>query len=187
MKYPPHKIIDIAQKSKELDNYTIDINNNKFLSIEIIRKDNLDLGYLLNKLRRLEIVNMDICKLFDGIKYFNIEFNETVDSGEIPLIEDIIYNALTNIYQLDLARPDIKRAEIKINCEHSTEHAMMRINCKDQKGILCYIINIFDNLGIDITSAKIYTKTNKVNDLFLIEKNGNFCNNTELIIKKLTE
>ena len=190
MKYPPNKIIEIAKKSKklkELNNHTISLNNDNFLSIEIIRKDNLDLGYLLNKLRRLEIVNMDICKLFGGIKYFNIEFNETVDSNDIPLIEDIIYEALNSVHKLDLPRPDIKPNEIQIDCNHSNEHAMMRINCKDQKGILCYTINIFDNLGIDITSAKIHTKINRVNDLFLIEKNGNFCNNTKLIIKKLTE
>ncbi|MCK4441825.1 MAG: hypothetical protein KAU90_07440, partial [Sulfurovaceae bacterium] len=67
------------------------------------------------------------------------------------------------------------------------EHAMMRVVSKNQKGLLCYIMSIFDNSGIDITSAKIYTKSGKVDDLFLIEKNGNFCNNTKLIIKELTE
>jgi [protein-PII] uridylyltransferase len=187
IKYPPAKIIDIAKKSYKLEKDIITIDNNTFLSIEIIRQDNLDISYLLNKLRRLEIVNMDICKLFDKIKYFNIEFNETVDESDILLIEDIIHKALNNTYTLNLPKPDIKANEVEINCKHSQEHAMMRIGCKNQKGILCYTINIFDKLGIDITSAKIHTKVNRVNDLFLIEKNGNFCNNTELIIKELTE
>ena len=187
IKYPPAKIIDIAKKSYKLEKDIITIDNNNFLSIEIIRQDNLDISYLLNKLRRLEIVNMDICKLFDKIKYFNIEFNETVDESDILLIEDIIHKALNNTYTLNLPKPDIKANEVEINCKHSQEHAMMRIGCKNQKGILCYTINIFDKLGIDITSAKIHTKVNRVNDLFLIEKNGNFCNNTELIIKELTE
>ena len=47
--------------------------------------------------------------------------------------------------------------------------------------------NTIDKLGIDISSAKIHTKMNRINDLFLIEKNGNFCNNTKRIIKELTE
>jgi [protein-PII] uridylyltransferase len=187
IKYPLAKIIDIAKKSYKLKNDIITIDNNNFLSIEIIRQDNLDISYLLNKLRRLEIVNMDICKLFDKIKYFNIEFNETVDESDILLIEDIIHKALNNTHNLNLPKPDIKPNEVEINCNHSQEHAMMRISCKNQKGILCYTINIFDKLSIDITSAKIHTKVNKVNDLFLIEKNGNFCNNTKLIIKELTE
>jgi [protein-PII] uridylyltransferase len=53
----------------------------------------------------------------------------------------------------------------------------MKINCPNQKGLLSYVIKLFDNLNIDISSAKIHTKMNRINDLFLIEKNGNFCNN----------
>jgi [protein-PII] uridylyltransferase len=187
MKYPPKKIIELAQRAEKIKDYEFHVHNGEFLSIEILRKDNLDLAYLLNKLRRLEIVNMDICKLFNGVKYFNIEFNEKVDETDIFIMEDIIIKALNNIHQLNLPKPDIKEEEVEIVCEHSYEHAMMRISCRDQKGILCYVINIFDELGIDITSAKIHTKVDRVNDLFLIEKNGKFCNNKELIIKKLTE
>ncbi len=187
IKYPLAKIIEISKKSYGLNDYIFSIENNKFLSIEIIRKNNLDLSYLLNKLRRLEIVNMDICKLFNGVKYFNLEFNNIIDSSEALLIEEIVHKALNRTKKLELPSPDIKEDEVYINCNHSNEHAMMRVKCKNQKGILCYIINIFDNLGIDITSAKIYTKSNRVDDLFLIEKNGNFCHNTNQIIKELTE
>ncbi len=187
IKYSPQKIIDIAKKSDKLEDYIFYIDNSGFLTIEIIRKNNFDLSYFLNKLRKLDIVNMDICKLFKGIKYFNIEFNIRIEDNELMIIEDIIYDALNNIHQLNLPKPDIKEDEVEIDCNHSKEYAMMRINCKDQKGILCYTMAIFDNLGIDITSAKIYTQGKKINDLFLIEKNGNFCNNTNLIIKELTE
>ena len=187
IKYPSAKIIDISIKSSNLEDYIFHIDNSKFLTIEIIRKDNLDLSYLLNKLRKLDIVNMDICKLFKSIKYFNIEFSNKIDNDELIIVEKIIYDALNSTHQLKLPRPDIKESEVEIDCNHSQEHAMMRIKCKDQKGILCYTIDIFDRLNIDITSAKIHTQGKKVNDLFLIEKNGNFCNNTKLIIKELTE
>ena len=187
IKYTPERIIEIAKKSYGLTDYIYSIKNSNYLTIEIIRKDNLDLSYLLSKLIRLELVNLDIFKLFDGIKYFNLEFNEVVDSDEIIYIEHVIDRALNEVRSLKLLKPYIKRDEVEINCEHSREHAVMRVNCKKQKGTLCYIMNLFDSLGIDITSSKKYSKGNRVNFLFLIEKNGNFCNNINLIIKELTE
>ena len=170
-----------------MDDYHFEINNSEFLSIEIIRQDNLDLSYLLHKLSRLDTVNMDICKLFSNIKYFKIDFNEVVDESDITLIEEIIHQSLQTIRPLKLKRPDIKQKEIIIDCNHSQEHATMKLTCKDQKGLLSYFISVFDKLGIDISSAKIHTKSNRVTDLFLIEKNGNFCNNSELIIQELTK
>jgi len=61
----------------------------------------------------------------------------------------------------------------------------MTIKCKNQDGLMSYLIGIFDRLGVEIVSAKIYTHRNQVEDLFLIEKNGNFCINQELIIDEL--
>jgi [protein-PII] uridylyltransferase len=187
MKYSPNKIIEIVKEANSIDDYSFQIDNSDFLTIEVIRKSNLDLSYLLHKLRRLDIVNMDICKLFDGVKYFKIDFNEMADDDEISFIEDIVKEALDRVHKLNLENPNIKRDLIVINCEHSEEHAMMRLHCSNKKGLMSHIISIFDKVGIDICSAKIHTKSNRVNDLFLIEKNGNFCHNRELIIQELTE
>jgi [protein-PII] uridylyltransferase len=130
---------------------------------------------------------VDIGKKFDGVKYFKIDFNEMADDDEISFIEDIVKEALDRVHKLNLENPNIKRDLIVINCEHSEEHAMMRLHCSNKKGLMSHIISIFDKVGIDICSAKIHTKSNRVNDLFLIEKNGNFCHNRELIIQELTE
>lgn len=187
IKYSINKILAIAEEAEKLDNYRFLITNENFLTIEILRQDNLDVSFLLNKLSRLNIVQMDIFKLFSGIKYFKIVFDEVVDSSELMLLEDIIVEALTERHSLNLKHPDIKKSEINIDCDHSEEHAIMKLNCADQRGLLSYIICVFDSLGIDIASAKIHTKMNRVNDLFLIQKNGNFCHNTNRIIKALTE
>ena len=130
---------------------------------------------------------MDIYKLFSGIKYFRIDFDETINEGDYIHLNEIITDALEKVHTLKLKKPQIASNDIHIECDHSKEHAMMQLQCKDQKGLISYIINIFDNLGIDISSAKIHTKSKKINDLFLIEKNGNFCHNTNSIIKELTE
>lgn len=187
IKNQPERITSIVQKAQALKTYDFTISNSKFLTIEILRKGNLDLSYLLQKLSALNIVQMDIYKLFSDIKYFRIDFSDTIKEDEIQRLEELIVQSLVQITKLEIKKPKILEKNIFIDCEHSQEHAMLKIACPDQKGLLTYVIKLFDNLNIDINSAKIYTNRNKINDLFLIEKDGNFCNNTNLIIKELTE
>ncbi len=187
IKNTPQRIINIVKRASELKDYDYLISNEKFLTIEILRKDNFDVSYLLYKLSRLDIVQMDIYKLFSGIKYFRLDFNETIEEGDYIELQELLIDSLKTIHNVDIKKPKILEKNILIDCEHSQEHAMLQLNCADQKGLLSYVIKLFDSLGIDISSAKIHTKMNRVNDLFLIEKNGNFCNNTKLIIKELTE
>jgi len=185
MKYSPEKILSISKRAKEIKNYYFEINNCDFLTIEVIRKENFDISYLLHKLSRLNIVHMDICKLFMNIKYFKLEFNETINEDELPIIEALIIEALTTVHRLNLTTPKIEQKNMTIDCTHSKEYAMLQLQCADQKGLLSYIIQIFDDLKIDISSAKIHTKSNRVSDLFLIEKNGNFCKNRDIITQKI--
>jgi [protein-PII] uridylyltransferase len=63
----------------------------------------------------------------------------------------------------------------------------MHINTKNKKGLLAFVMDIFNELGIDIVTAKVHTLKNRARDMFLIEKNGNFCHNVEMIIEKLTK
>jgi [protein-PII] uridylyltransferase len=176
-----------VQKAYTLKDHEFVITNDKFLTIEILRKKNLDLSYILHKLSNLDIVQMDIYKLFSGIKYFRIDFNETINEGDYIYLHEVINDAINKVHKLELKKPAVSAKDVSIDCNHSKEHAIMQINCNNQKGLLSYILNIFDNLGIDISSAKIHTKMNRVNDLFLIEKNGNFCHNTNKILKELME
>ncbi|MEY3090791.1 MAG: hypothetical protein RL113_1107, partial [Pseudomonadota bacterium] len=132
------------------------------------------------------VVHMDICKLFDDLKYFKIDFHTTVEPEEIGRIKMILHDSFDETKKSTLTPPIIVKDEIQIDCDHSKHFAVMHLNCKDQKGLLAYLINLFDSLGIDIATAKIHTIKSRVKDLFLIEKNGNFCHNVEMIIDKLT-
>ncbi|MGB5506497.1 MAG: HD domain-containing protein [Sulfurovum sp.] len=186
LRYNTKRILAISKKAFETKHYEFAIMNKEYLTIEIIRKDNINLSYLLSKLSSLDIVNMDICKLFDGLKYFKIDFSETVNVEEIGFIEEMIHNAFQTPQSSTPKIPHIQSNEIEINCEHSKTYALMHLDCKDQKGLLAYIIYLFDQMGIDIATAKIHTLKNRVKDMFLIEKNGNFCHNVDTIIDKLT-
>ena len=130
---------------------------------------------------------MDICKLFDNLKYFKMDFTSNVDKEDILLIEEVLHRSFDGSKKGKLHTPCIQKKEIEIDCDHSQSYALMRLHTSNQKGLLAYIINMFDEIGIDIVSAKIHTLKNSVRDSFLIEKNGNFCHNTDNIINKLTQ
>jgi len=186
LRYRPERIVAIAQKGFQTKEYEFLISNDKYLTIELIRSKSFNLGYFLSKLSNLDVVNMDICKLFDDLKYFKIDFSIKVDKEDMLLIEEILHNSFDDSKKSKLHVPVIKKKELEIDCDHSQSYAMMRLHTANQKGLLAYIIHMFDTLGIDIVSAKIHTLKNSVRDIFLIEKNGNFCHNTDKIIDKLT-
>ena len=181
------RVLEIAQNAMNTGKYSYEIGNREFLTIEIIRRDKIHLGYLLSKLNRLQVVKMEIVKLFDGLKYFKIDFSDKIDESEITLVEYTIEDAFRSDVKPKLIKPSITKEQIEIECDHSREYATMRIRTADQKGMLAYTIALFDSLDIDIATAKIHTIKSRVNDLFLIEKDGNFCHNTDNIINNLTE
>ncbi|MFK2823261.1 HD domain-containing protein [Arcobacter sp. YIC-80] len=177
-------ILDIALHALNVQNYTYKIvNKPTHLTIRIIRKVPLNLGYLLGKLEFLNIASMNIFKLFDDKKAFYISFSERVDDEDIPYIEKIIDDSFDMNRTTKLLTPIIKKENITINCNHTAYLASMQIKEKDQKGLFAYIARIFDDFGIDIESAKIHTHKNLARDLILIEKNGNFCSQQDEILE----
>ena len=186
LRYSTKRILAITSKAFETKSYTCSISNEAYLTIEIIRTKSFDLSYLLGKLSNIHVVNMDICKLFNGLKYFKIDFNETISDEEVGFLEETIDKSFTSPLKKSHFHVNIQKKEIDIDCEHSKTYAIMHINAKDQKGLLAYIVGMFDEMSIDIVTAKVHTLKNRVRDMFLIEKNGNFCHNTNKIVEKLT-
>ncbi len=186
LRYSPAKIVEIAQKAFQTEDYTFELRSKKHLTIEVIRSKSFNLAYLLGKLSTLEVLNMDICKLFDERKYFKIDFASNVNDEEMSHIEDILHHSFDDRKDNTRSIPVIQKKELTIDCEHSKTYALMHLDCKDQKGLLAYIIGTFDDMDIDIATAKVHTLKNRAKDMFLIEKNGNFCHNTDKIIDTLT-
>ena len=185
LRYKPEEIINVATKAILINDYEFKITSENFLTIEIIKEKDFNLGYLLAKLSRLNIVNMDICKLFDGKKYFKIDFGESVDEGEITFIENYIKESFDLSRKAKLPIISIDKKNIDIECNHSQNYAKMLLKIDDTRGLLAYIMTLFDTIGVDIASAKIHTQKKRVQDLFLIEKNGNFCHNVDMILEKM--
>ncbi len=186
IKYKAEDIIKISLKAKEITDYSFEIVNDPNLTIRISRVVPLNLGFLLGKINFLNITSMGIYQLFDEKKFFEIIFDGKLDEIDIPYVKEIIHNSFDMSKTTKIKKPIIKQGEIVVNCEHTDELAMMKIETKDQKGLFSYIAKVFDEFGIEINSAKIQSNRGKANDLFLISKNGKFCTNKDKIIDVLT-
>lgn len=176
-------ILDIAIKAKDVETYIYKIMNEGQLTIRIIRKSPLNLGYLLGKLEFLNIASMDIFKLYDDKKAFYISFSEKIDNDDLPYIEEVLKNSFDMTKRTTLLTPIIKKEDITIDCNHTAHLASMHIKAKDQKGLFAYIAKIFDDFNVEIESAKLHTLKGYARDLILIEKNGNFCSRQDEIIE----
>jgi [protein-PII] uridylyltransferase len=186
-KHTPLDIINIASNAKNTKHYDFNIDSNNSLSIEIYRKVPLNVGYLLAKLSHLDVASMEIFTLFDNVKYFKIEFIKNVKGNELIDVENIVKNAFDMSRHVEMKEVIIEKKEISIDCEHSLTHAEININTKNQIGLLAYIMDCFEELGINIITAKIHSTKHKVRDSFLMEKQNDICNNVEKIYRLLTK
>ena len=184
-KHTPADIINIAKKAKETKEYQFSIDNTKNLSIEIFRKIPLNIGFLLATLSHLDVGSMEIFTLFDGVKYFKIEFKKNLFGNELEEIYDIVDCAFDMDRETHIRKADIKKDEIIIDCEHSLNYAEISVNTKNQIGLLAYMMDCFEKLNINIVTAKIHSTKHKVKDSFLMEKQNNICDNTNKIYELL--
>ncbi|MDY0052631.1 MAG: HD domain-containing protein [Aliarcobacter sp.] len=175
-------ILDIAMKAKDVETFIYKITNDPQLTIRIIRKSPLNLGYLLGKLEFLNIASMNIFKLYDNKKAFDISFSEKIDKEDIYFIEEIIKDSFDMSKTTNSITPIIKKENLKIDCNHTAYLASMHIVAKDQKGLFAYIAKIFDDFNVEIESAKLHTSKGYAKDLILIEKNGSFCSMQDDIV-----
>ncbi len=180
-------ILELAIKAHNINTFTYKIINDDVLKIRIIRAVPLNLGYLLGKLEFLNIASMYIFKLFDEKKCFEVTFTEKLDESDLLFVEEIVQNSFDMTKNVRLKTIDVQEKEIDIDCNHTSYLASMKVKTKDQKGLLANIAKIFDDFGVEIESAKLYTSRGKARDLFLIEKNGNFVVNADKITELICQ
>jgi [protein-PII] uridylyltransferase len=185
-KHTPDEIIELSKEAFECQTFTYQLNIDGGLIIHIFRRIPLNLGYLLGKLSYLDVASMDIFTLFDEIKYFKIEFLQRPREGTMEQIELIVEEAFDMSKKLDLPKPIIKPSEITLDCDHSLNYAQLNLNTTNQRGLLAYFVQLFDEANINIATAKIHTDKNRARDHFLIEKQNRMCDNAHEIIAILT-
>jgi [protein-PII] uridylyltransferase len=185
-KHTPQDIVEIAKRAKETQEYSFITKNENSLTIEIYRRIPLNVGFLLATLSHLDVASMEIFTLFDDIKYFKIDFIKNIDGSELVEVQDIIDAAFDMDREVKLKKISIKREEINIDCEHSKTHAELTIHTKNQMGLLACVMHKFEQMQINIVTAKIHSSKYKVRDSFLMEKQLNICDNVNKIYEILS-
>lgn len=186
IRHNPESIVNLAKRCINTKTYSYQLQNGDFFTFEIISKQEINLGWLLGRFTHLNIVSMDIFKLFDSAKYFKVSFSEKISDDELPLVEDMIDASFDMSKKSTNKQPIITKKELTFDCDHSESYAKMTLDTKNQNGLLAFVINVFDELGIDIASAKISTIKNSARDMFLIEKSSGMCDKKQTVIKALT-
>lgn len=186
LNYTTNEIMDISQRALATEAYSTKIERGEGLRIEIIRKTNIRLGYLLGKLSHLDLVGMRVFRLFDKIKLIVLEFKEDIEDEDMTYLMQLIDSAFKTTGTVRLKKPEIKPDEIMINYDHSPTYASMQIKTSNQRGLMAYVVDYFDNHGIDISTATISTRKYRVNDLLFLDKNASFSNIIHQVINELT-
>ncbi|EAK5145721.1 hypothetical protein B6842_05570, partial [Campylobacter coli] len=64
----------------------------------------------------------------------------------------------------------------------------LSLNTKDQQGLMAYMMNIFNELGLVLSAAKIQTIRQRTRNTFIFQKNENLEKNEEkLLISLISE
>ncbi len=187
VKYSTTEILSFVERAIDVKEFRYFISNDNNLCIEIYRKIPLNITYLLSKLDFLDITSMDIFKLYNEMKYFRIDFSENVSEDDLLHIDEIVQRSFDMSLEAKVHDVVIKKKDIMLDCEHSKSYASLRINTLDQKGLLGFIMNVFEKEQVNIATAKIHTLKKRVRDQFLIEKTDNLCDNSSSMINLLTK
>ncbi|AII14497.1 [protein-PII] uridylyltransferase [Campylobacter iguaniorum] len=188
IKYPPSEIIRIALFADNCSNIAINTNNKDGFCIEIITKRGWNVSMVLSKLAHLDLAYMEIFELFDNKCFVKLEYNNPASIAEMQNLEIIIMAALCDKQRANTTKPVILENEISFDINHSEIYAKININAKDQRGLMAYILEVFEEFDIKVANARIQTIKNRTRNLFLIQKSdsleANYKKILDLIVTK---
>ncbi|WP_149710632.1 HD domain-containing protein [Campylobacter concisus] len=185
IKYSASEIINLSKVADSLDATEIFINNSKNLSIQIYTKKSLNLSALLYKFAKFDLAYMEIFELFEKKFYIRLDFNQNVKKEELEITKNLALKSLNSEVLKEPLKPNINKDEINFELNHSKDYAKLSINAKDQRGLMAYVMSVFDRLHFQVTSARIQTVKNRTRNLFLIEKNERLESKGEEILNLL--
>ncbi|WP_178139713.1 HD domain-containing protein [uncultured Campylobacter sp.] len=185
IKYSASEIINLSKAADSLDATEIFINNSKNLSIQIYTKKSLNLSALLYEFAKFDLAYMEIFELFEKKFYIRLDFNQNVKKEELEITKNLALKSLNSEVLKEPLKPNINKDEINFELNHSKDYAKLSINAKDQRGLMAYVMSVFDRLHFQVTSARIQTVKNRTRNLFLIEKNERLESKGEEILNLL--
>lgn len=176
-------IVSVAQMAKEYD-FKFWFDNEKNFILELIsRNDKLDLESILNTLSSLNLVFMSFFPLFDDKVYLKFEYASEVSDEQKAKFATLLEKNLQS-HNHKVKKPMIKKDELKLDLGYSKTYAKLNLNTKDQQGLMAFVMNVFNELQLTLSAAKIQTIRQRTRNTFYLEKTPNL--NEESLIKSLT-
>lgn len=182
IKYPPSEIVRIALWANSCSNISINIQNKDSFCVEIITKRGWNITMVLGKLSDLDLAYMEIFELFDNKVFIKLEYNHVASKEQMKNMETMIIGALCDKQKAKTAKPIIYENEISLDKDHSKIYAKININAKDQRGLMAYVLSIFEKFDIKVANVRAQTIKNRTRNLFLIQKDNNLDKNYEAIL-----
>lgn len=184
--YSIDEIIDLTMQANACKSFSYTLKNKEQLEITLFRRQEMDLGYLLAKLKHYNVVSMEGFTLYDDLKFFHLRFEASLPQEYEADIKNYIEASFELEHDVNITTPEIRKQEITLNCDHSKQYAELFIRTKNQQGLLAFIVHTLERNKINVATAKIYTTQKNARDSLLIEKERNLCDNPEQIVNLLT-
>ncbi|EAH7282573.1 nucleotidyltransferase, partial [Campylobacter coli] len=180
-------IVEIARFAKEND-FKFWFSNSTNLSLQIVAFKDFKIEIVLTALANLNLVFMNLFELFDDKIYLRFEYDNIITDEQKNKLCELLNSNLSGFSSRKIKKPIIKKDELKLDLNYSKIYAKLSLNTKDQQGLMAYMMNIFNELGLVLSAAKIQTIRQRTRNTFIFQKNENLEKNEEkLLISLISE
>ncbi|EGN9044611.1 nucleotidyltransferase [Campylobacter coli] len=180
-------IVEIARFAKEND-FKFWFSNSTNLSLQIVAFKDFKIEIVLTALANLNLVFMNLFELFDDKIYLRFEYDNIITDEQKNKLCELLNSNLSGFSSRKIKKPIIKKDELKLDLNYSKIYAKLSLNTKDQQGLMAYMMNIFNELDLVLSAAKIQTIRQRTRNTFIFQKNENLEKNEEkLLISLISE
>lgn len=177
-------IINISKLAKSND-FKFWLENEPNLNLQLIAPKGFNLGVILNSLTNLNLVYMSFFELFDDKIYLKFEYDNILSDEQKNKLVSLLNSNLQSPITNKIKKPIIKKDELKLDLNYSKIYAKLNLNTKDQQGLMAFVMDIFNVLGLNLSTAKIQTIRQRTRNTFIFQKDEAFLAKEKDLISSL--
>ncbi len=184
-KYDAREIVEICEWAAA-QNLAVRVQNAQTLTARLIVKKGWNVVAVLEALREFDLDYMEICELFDGKFFVFLEFARGADERAQNELQSTVLSALCAPKTPPQITPKIAAYEVSLDLNHSKNCAQVKLNAPNQRGLMAYVLGVFERYDASVMSGRIQTIRGRARNLFLLEIDENLRANYAKILSDLT-
>lgn len=145
--------------------------NETNLSLQIVAPLHFNIAIVLSSLTHFNLIFMNFFELFDDKIYLRFEYDNIISDEQKLKLCELLNSNLSAFDLKKIKKPIIKKDEVKLELNYSKIYAKLGLNTKDQQGLMAYLMNVFNELGLVLSTAKIQTIRQRTRNIFIFQKN----------------